>query len=50
MYKGTCRIGERISPPWQPMPLILRTNVLSKPNGNPVAIVALSTADVAMEI
>jgi hypothetical protein len=26
------------------MPLILRTNLLSKPNGNKVAIVALSTA------
>jgi hypothetical protein len=25
------------------MPLILRTNLLSKPNGNDVAIVALST-------
>jgi hypothetical protein len=25
------------------MPLILRTNLLSKPNGNAVAIIALST-------
>ena len=27
------------------MPLILRTNLLSKPNGNAVAIIALSTHD-----
>jgi hypothetical protein len=46
-YKGTFRIGERIakanSPPWQPITINTQDNLLSKPNGDPVAIVALST-------
>jgi hypothetical protein len=35
-------LGRKYLPHGNLMPLILRTNLLSKPNGNPVAIIALS--------
>jgi hypothetical protein len=35
--------GREYLPHGKLMPLILRTNLLTKPNGNAVAIVALST-------
>jgi hypothetical protein len=36
-------LGREYPPHGNLMPLILRTNLLSKPNGNAIAIVALST-------
>ncbi len=42
--------GREYLPHGNLMPLILRTNLLSKPNGNPIAIIALSILEVGLNL